>query len=135
MNEPKKILIVDDDLEFLQELSELMTACGYDVNTCSDGESALSIIPELMPDLILLDLKMSKINGFQVAERLRQMRKVCNIPVIAITGFYTQEEYSLMMRVCGVKKFIIKPIDPGKIVQDAEEVISSKSRNIGSALR
>jgi DNA-binding response OmpR family regulator len=119
----KKILIVDDDIEFLQELSELLVSNSYNVSTCADGERALDMIPKIMPDLILLDLKINKLNGFQVAAKLKTMPKACDIPVIAITGHYTQDEYSLMMKLCGAKKFIIKPIDPGKIIDEVESVL------------
>jgi len=83
----------------------------------------LATIPKIMPNLILLDLKMNKLNGFQVASKLKNMPIVCDIPVIAMTGHYTQEEYSLMMKLFGVKKFIVKPIDPDKIIDEVESVL------------
>ena len=63
----KKIMLVDDDKELLEELADSLTADGYEMTLCPDGESALEMAPKIMPDMILLDLKMGKMNGFQVA--------------------------------------------------------------------
>ncbi len=120
-------MIVDDDKEFLDELSDLMLSSGYDVCTCIDGARALAEIPEVMPDIILLDLKMNNINGFQVAVRLKAIPKACDIPIIAMTGYYTQDEYALMIKICGIKKFIIKTADPGNIVREVKLVLAGLS--------
>ena len=123
MHKQFKIMVVDDDIEFLHEISDLMTDSGFQVSACSDGESALYIITKIKPDLILLDLKMKKISGFQVAAKLKTIPEACDIPVIVITGHYTQEEYSLMMKLCGIKKIILKPMDPGNIAKEIESVL------------
>ncbi len=120
----KKIMVVDDDKEFLQELTELLVSNGFDVTSFCDGDSALKMINGVMPDAILLDLKMNNVSGFQVADRLKSMPEAKKIPVIAMTGYYTQEEYSLLNEICGVKKCITKPINPDKIVLEIENIIA-----------
>lgn len=105
----KKIIIIDDDRDLLAELKDLMVSGGYDVAIFSDCEEALENIPKLKPDLILLDLKMDKISGFQVADRLRSSAKTETIPILAMTGHFPEQEYSLVMKICGIRKCIRKP--------------------------
>ena len=119
----KIIVIVDDDIELQQELKELLVSGGYEVRSCIDGESALQSIPDIMPDLILLDMKLGKINGFQVAERLKQMFGACYIPVIVMTGYYAPKEMELLKDICGVTKCITKPINPENILVEIDEIL------------
>jgi CheY-like chemotaxis protein len=121
---PKKIMIVDDDKELLEELSDSMISNGYEVTACADGETALKMIPEIMPHVILLDLKLDKVNGFQVAAKLRQTPATALIPIIAITGYYNPDEYYTLMKICGVKKCITKPVSPEKVVQEINSALS-----------
>jgi CheY-like chemotaxis protein len=76
-----------------------------------------------MPDVILLDLKLEKINGFQVAAKLRQTPATAFIPVIAITGYYNPDEYYTLMKICGVKKCITKPVSPEQVITEIENVL------------
>lgn len=104
-----KLLIVDDDEDFLGELKESLTLEGYDVASFTDGNSALKAAPDLQPDLVVTDLKMRGKSGFQVAEELRQTETTKNIPIIAMTGFYTKTEHEKLMKICGIDVCLIKP--------------------------
>ena len=121
----KKILLVDDDKELLEELADSISASGFEVTVCCDGETALKVIPEIMPDIILLDLKMGKVNGFQVVAKLRQTQATSFIPVIAMTGYYNPDEYYTLMKTCGVKKCITKPVSPENIVIEINNVLAN----------
>ncbi|MCB4791488.1 MAG: response regulator [Elusimicrobia bacterium] len=129
----KKIAIVDDDNNFLEELSSLLSGNGYDVYAYSNGSDALREIPRVMPDIILLDLKMDKVSGFQVAYKLRNIQKARDIPVIPMTGYYTQDEYGLIMKICGLKNCKLKPFDPGKLMQEISETIKNTKSKLFEA--
>ena len=116
-------MLVDDDKELVEELADSMIAGGFDVTACFDGETALNMAPEIMPDVILLDLKLGKVNGFQVAAKLRQSQATSGIPVIAITGYYNPDEYYTLMKICGVKKCITKPVSPEHIITEIKNVL------------
>jgi len=122
----KKILAVDDDKEFLEELKESLVNSGYDVTGVSEGNSAVKAARALKPTLILLDLKMSSMSGFEVADELKQFPETSSIPIIAMTGFYTMKEHSWLMNFCGIKKCFKKPFDPVEIIAGIEDVLSEK---------
>jgi len=123
---PKKILIVDDDKECLEELSEMLTLAGYDVTAISDGASAIKAAQVTMPDIILMDLRMPIMSGFEVADRLKTLTQTCKIPVIAITGYYTMKEHVWLMKFCGIKRCIKKPVDPIDIKVAVESVLKEQ---------
>ncbi len=77
------IMVVDDDEEILSLVSQTLEQEGYDVATTPDGNSALKMAQERQPDLVLLDISMPKLDGFEV---LRRMRRQFNFPVIMLTG-------------------------------------------------
>jgi CheY-like chemotaxis protein len=121
-----KILVVDDDKELLQELSNAMSLNAYEVTTSGNGAEALELIPRVMPDLIMLDMKMDGMSGFQLASRLRQMPGVKDIPIVAMSGYYTDSEYALLMKISGVKKYFVKPLNMEDVVKQLNEVLKEQ---------
>jgi DNA-binding response OmpR family regulator len=119
LGEPR-ILVVDDNLELLEELKDVLGGHGYQVETYSDSQEALDMSYTSKPELILLDLKMGPKSGFQVADELHHSLITKHIPIIAMTGFYTEKEHILMMKLCGIKMFILKPFQPGNLIAKIE---------------
>ena len=118
----KKIMVVDDDKEFLEEITDLLASAGYETAAFSDGLLAIDNIDSIKPNLILLDLKMKGKNGFQVADELINIKKQTEIPIIAMTGYFTKEEHRFLMRVCGIKHCLLKPFNPLDIISKIEEL-------------
>ena len=116
----KKILVVDDDKDFLEELGEVLDNAGYDVVPVNESSTVPATVSSIKPDLILLDLRMPTMSGFEVAASLNQQADVCHIPVIAMTGFYTVEEKSFLMNFCAIKKCMKKPFNPLDIIKEIE---------------
>jgi DNA-binding response OmpR family regulator len=119
----KKIMIVDDDEEFLGELRDMFVSSGYEVNAISDPALALEAVHKISPDVILLDLKMQKMSGFQVADKLRNFSEVNRIPIIAMTAFFVEEEHSLLMKLCGIKNCLKKPFSPTEAIERIEAAL------------
>lgn len=117
----KKILIIDDDEKFLEEISQLLKAGGYSVNVVSDANSAVKEACSIKPDVILLDLKMP-ISGFKIAIQLSCLAETKHIPIVAITGVYTEQEHRLVMSACGIQKWLIKPASPLEVIAAIEHV-------------
>jgi DNA-binding response OmpR family regulator len=120
--EKKKIMIVEDDKELLEELQETLVSVGYEVRPVNDPTTALDEAKKI----ILLDLKMPKKSGFQIADELRQLSEFTKIPVIAMTGFFTSEEYSLLMNICRIKKCLKKPLNPAQVIEQIEMTLANK---------
>ncbi|MDD5730311.1 MAG: response regulator [Candidatus Omnitrophica bacterium] len=121
-----KIMLIDDDQDLLQEFKEALDLSGYDVFAVSDSTVAVAAVLEQAPDLILLDLSMPRKSGFQVAGELRKIPRLKHIPIIAITGFFTEDEHSLLMNICGIKNCIKKPFDLADVIGKVEEILKKK---------
>jgi two-component system sensor histidine kinase ChiS len=112
----KKILIVDDDKIFLEELKEIIEANGFAAVGLDDPFLVKEVIKKEKPNLILLDLKMPGRSGFQVADELKHATDVSRLPIIAMSGYFTQTEHSLLMQLCGIQECIKKPFIPAEMI-------------------
>ena len=117
-----RILIVDDNREFLDELGELLRLSGYDMVAVGDAESALKAAVKEKPDAVLLDLKMPGKSGFQLAGELRHIPDMDAVPIIAMSGFF-KDIYQPLMNICGIKKCIRKPFTPLDVITAIEEAL------------
>ena len=121
-----RILIVDDNVELLEELENLLTLGGYDVIAISDGTKVFDTALKNKPDLILLDLKMSPKSGFQIADEARNSLLLKDVPVIAMTGFFTEKQHFLMMKLCGIRTSILKPFRPLNLITKIEFALGNR---------
>ncbi len=105
-----KICIVDDEPRGLQLLQDLLQPDGYTLVTAVDGEEALAVAILEEPDLILLDVMMPKLDGFEVCRRLRAHETLCHVPIIFLTALEDRRSRLRGLEV-GADDFISKPID------------------------
>lgn len=122
----KKILIIDDDEELVEELKDMLVSSGYDVTGLTKSISAIEVTRAANPDLILLDLKMNEMSGFEVADALKHLPETSHIPIIAMTGFYVINEPSWLMNFYDIKKCLKKPFSPQDVITRIEEVFSKR---------
>ncbi len=120
------IMVVDDNVELLEELENLLRLGGYDVIALNDGTKVLETAVKNKPDLILLDLKMSPKSGFQIADEARNSPLLKGTPVIAMTGFFTEKQHFLMMKLCGIKTSILKPFRPLNLITKIEFALGNR---------
>jgi len=122
-----KVLIVDDDKEFLEELDETLRLAGYDTVAVSDVDGIVNTATAVKPDVVLLDLKMPKKTGFQVAFELRLSHDsdLSFVPIIIMTGAF-KDDFSPLMNICNIKRCINKPFNPLDIVAEIETVLAEK---------
>ena len=106
----KKILIVDDESIMVSVLQRHVTNAGFVFEVASNGQEALDKIQKDMPDLVLLDLMMPGINGFETCRRLRADEKTKKLPVIIITALRSETD-SADAAACGANEFMVKPIN------------------------
>jgi len=103
-----RILVVDDEPDAVELLQEFLTAKGYDVITASDGEEALRQVKEHRPHLILLDVRMPKLNGMEVLKRVREIDH--EVGVIMVTAVNEEETGREALKM-GAFDYITKPLD------------------------
>ena len=106
----KKVLIVDDESSMVSVLQRHVSNAGYEFETASNGQDALDKIEKDQPDLVLLDLVMPGINGFETCRRIRENEKTKKIPVLIITALRSESD-SAAAAASGANEFIVKPID------------------------
>ena len=119
-----KILILDDDEIFLEELQETLVLSGYNAVAVASGEEALNAIRVMHPDVILLDLRMDGLNGFDVAKELHNYPKTSRIPVIAISGTFVKEDELALVHMYGMKHFLKKPFNPLDVIIEIEKALA-----------
>ena len=120
------ILVVDDYVENVELLEELLTSSGYEVRTASDGDEALQRVKESHPDLILLDIMMPKMDGYQVCEALRAKDDTKEIPIIFVTAKTEVKDWTHAIFNVGVNSYITKPINPKKLLDKVKSVLKMK---------
>ena len=117
----KHILIVDDYADALDIWAIYMTAAGYRVSTAIDGASAIAKAHQLLPDLMVLDLELPGISGFEAARALRADPETADIPLIAATGYSHLRQLDLAREV-GFDAIVVKPCDPDMLLAEIERL-------------
>ncbi len=112
----KKILIVDDEPNICELLSETLLHAGYETFIANGGYEGLEKAASVKPDLILLDVMMPVLDGWQLLERLRRNRETQNISVVMLTA-KSETEALFRSRELKVLDYFIKPIEPGELVR------------------
>jgi signal transduction histidine kinase len=113
---PVRILIVDDNQDAANALGSLLQLEGHDIETAYSATAALERAPEFNPALILLDIGLPGMNGYQVARRLREIPALKGVCLIAVTG-YGQSDDLARARAAGFDEHFIKPLDLGRLVR------------------
>lgn len=119
----EKIMIVDDNKVFLEELQEILTLTGYEIRTVNDSRLAISSALKYKPDMILLDLKMQGMNGFQVAEKLRECPRTASIPIVAMSGYFPLEQRSPLIDMGNMEAYLKKPFGVLDLIDHIEAVL------------
>jgi DNA-binding response OmpR family regulator len=111
----KRILVVDDDEMVLMALDELLKWEGYEIQTVSSGSEALQKLDESHYDLIMLDVIMPEMDGFELCKLVREKEKYKETPVIFLTA-KSRDEDRVRGLEAGANLFLSKPISPDKLL-------------------
>ncbi len=120
-----KILVVDDEVNITQILEFSMGAEGYEVITASNGEEAIDKARKEQPDLIILDIMMPRIDGYEACRILKANPLTKNIPVVLLTAKGRDVDKRLGYEV-GATDYIVKPFSPNKLIERINELLSLK---------
>ena len=122
MANKNRILVVDDEAALRTVLSSELHTEGYMVSTASDGDEAIDLLQSHSYDLILLDIKMPRVDGFQVLRYVKE--KIPHIKVIMLTGFADLKN-AIESKKLGAEDFISKPYDLVDLLATIERVLAS----------
>jgi CheY-like chemotaxis protein len=123
-----RILIVDDNRDVADGLAEYLQMMGHEVHSTYDGLKAIAMAKTLQPDIMLLDIGMSDMDGYEVAKRIRQHSWSKNIFLIAHTG-WGQEDDKKRVQEAGFDHHIVKPIRPGELKDLMSQLAKRKLAN------
>jgi two-component system cell cycle response regulator DivK len=115
----KKILIVEDNEQNLYLETFLLEKQGYDVIQARNGQQGLDLAAADHPDLILLDIQLPVMDGYEVATRLKQAKETLSIPIVAVTSYAMAGDREAIL-AAGCQGYIEKPIDPDRFVEQVK---------------
>ncbi len=130
---PARILIVEDHPANLELMVDLFDAFGYAPRTARDGESGVQIARAQLPDLIVCDVHLPKLDGYGVVKALKQDSRLKSVPIIAVTALAMVGDRDKML-AAGFDGYISKPIAPETFVSQVEEFLPAELRTQGPRL-
>jgi len=126
MRDPARILVVDDLADNVEILRMRLTSLGYEVIVAEDGEMALTKVRQELPDLVLLDIMMPKIDGLEVVRRIKADTSLPFIPVVLVTAKSDQKDVVTGLDAGG-DDYLTKPIDQGALVARVRAMLRIKA--------
>jgi len=121
----KKIVYVEDEMEMIDLVKLILNRKGYEVIGAAGGREGLDIIREIVPDLVLLDLMMPDIEGWDVYQQMRADDATKHIPVIVVTAKAQNIDKVLGLHIAKVNDYISKPFSPQDLVTSVEKVLEA----------
>lgn len=120
-----KVLVVDDEPNIVLSLEFLMQQAGFEVSTAQDGETALQLVGQTPPDLLLLDISLPGISGFEVLEALRAQDAFKKLPIVMLTahGREVEREKGLAL---GADDYITKPFSTRQLVEKVKALLQEQ---------
>jgi len=126
---PPRILIADDNPQGVELLEAYLADSAYDIRTAADGEETLKQVGDWQPDLILLDIMMPKLSGFEVCKRLRSNPDTENIAVCMITALDQPSDVDRAVDA-GTDEFLTKPINKNELLLRVRSLLKSRRYKI-----
>lgn len=118
----KRILIVDDELDLLKIVTFRVKKAGYDIIAASDGQAALDLIQQQKPDLILLDLRLPIVDGWEVCRRIKADENLKYIPVILLSASASSMNQEKIKEL-NAQDYLMKPFDPEVLLEKIKDLI------------
>lgn len=123
----KRILVIDDQEEVLSLLKDSLWACDFEVKVSKDSKDTLSLVKSFKPDLILLDLFMPDIGGFEICEILNDHPEIRGIPIIIISGLDDLVDVKKAYKL-GVVDYLVKPFSIADLIKKVTKAIANKEK-------
>ncbi|MCK4777176.1 MAG: response regulator [Actinomycetia bacterium] len=116
INHMKKILVVEDERSILN-LIKINLEPEHEVITAMSGDEALVAVKKIKPDLVILDINLPGMSGWEVCRRFKKMPKIKNVPVLFLTGLSDSDDNMAISEILGAHDFLTKPFDPEELVE------------------
>lgn len=123
MTDRRTILVVDDEPDIVRVVQRIMESCGYDVVTAHDGFEAIEQAQAQRPDVIILDLNLPGMNGFEVCRRLRGAESTRRIPIVMMTAAYVSIEDARRGHTTGADEYVVKPFLREVLIHNVQRLL------------
>lgn len=120
----KRILIVEDTEDNRQILRDLLTNAGFEIVEAHDGEAAVEAASKHHPDLILMDIQLPIMNGYEAIRRIKADTKLQPIPIIAVTSYALSEDKE-KARAAGCDGYVAKPFSPRQLLATVRDLLEA----------
>jgi len=120
-----KVVIVDDSPSETLKITSYLEGAGHDVHTAPDGESGIDLVSSLQPDLVLMDVVMPGLNGFQATRQLSKSPATKDIPVIIVTT-KDQKTDRVWGKRQGAKGYLVKPVSQSELLEAVDAVLAGE---------
>lgn len=117
-----RVLVVDDLPDAADSMAALLHLCGFDCDAQLSGAAALDSVHHHRPDIVLLDLRMPRMDGFEFVRRLREVEGCENMPIVIVSG-YNLAESRVQARELGIDHFFTKPVELKRILNAMDAVL------------
>jgi two-component system, cell cycle response regulator DivK len=119
----KRILVIEDTENNRLILNHLLTNAGFEVMEATDGEKGVAMATERRPDLILMDIQLPKVDGYEATRRIKSNPDLQHIPIIAVTSYALSGDES-KARAAGCDAYVAKPFSPRVILAKVRELLA-----------
>ena len=123
----KKVVCIEDELEMIELVKLILGRSKFDVTGAVGGHEGLQKIGDIKPDLVLLDLMMPEMDGWEVYQKMKASENMRDIPVIVVTAKAQSIDRVLGLHIARVDDYITKPFGPQELLDSVERVIRSHS--------
>lgn len=120
-----KLLIAEDERDIRELITFTLRYAGHEVHQATNGEEALNMAKELVPDLILMDVRMPKMTGYEACRHIKAEDKLKNIPVVFLSAKGQETEIQTGLDV-GATDYILKPFAPDQLIKRVSEILAKK---------
>ncbi|NOT03218.1 MAG: response regulator [Anaerolineales bacterium] len=123
----KRILCIEDEPEMIDLIRLILGRRGYEVHGATGGVEGARLVRELLPDLVLLDLMMPDMDGWEVYQQMKADQTTRNIPVIVVTAKAQNIDKVLGLHIAKVDDYIAKPFGPQELMDSVERILGQKA--------
>jgi len=122
----KHIVCIEDEPEMIDLIRLILSRRGYEVHGAPGGKEGLRLVRELIPDLVLLDLMMPEMDGWEVYQQMKAEESTRNIPVIVVTAKAQNIDKVLGLHIAKVDDYLAKPFGPQELTDSVERIFAPK---------
>lgn len=121
---PIRVVCIEDEPEMIDLVRLILGRKGFEVTGAPGGQEGLRVIAQLKPNLVLLDLMMPDIDGWEVYQRMKADPEIRNIPVIVVTAKSQSIDRMLGLQIAKVDDYVTKPFGPAELLRSVEKVLA-----------